>query len=398
MYKRQTLAFDPAAQGYYWFDPLRLRQVMHNLLGNALKFTQHGGVRISVDCLHDEAGAEYLHLCVEDSGPGIGADQQARMFKPFVQMSASTAAEHGGTGLGLSICQQLVELMGGSIHLNSVVGAGTVVCIDLHLARISTDDVPAPVGASLPPAGRSLSVLVVDDLAANRLVLVQQLEFLGHQVVAVDSAQGALQAWSQQRFDVLVTDCQMPGMSGYELSQAIRRIEATEQLPRCAVIGCTANAMQDEQQRGKEVGMDELLVKPITLQRWAQVLAERAAPRSFDIQTLRTMTQAEGPVLHSMLQELARSLDREHEVMEMALVEQDMARLNAALHRLKGICSLVDALPLAKACMALESCAREARGSELEAPWSRLSQALMVFRRDLQPYLCLLYTSPSPRD
>ncbi len=382
-----TLAFDPAAQGYYWFDPLRLRQVMHNLLGNALKFTQHGGVRISVDCRHDEAGAEYLHLCVEDSGPGIGADQQARMFKPFVQMSASTAAEHGGTGLGLSICQQLVELMGGSIHLNSVVGAGTVVCIDLHLARISTDDVPAPVGISLPPAGRSLSVLVVDDLAANRLVLVQQLEFLGHHVVAVDSAQGALQAWSQQRFDVLVTDCQMPGMSGYELSQAIRRIEASEQLPRCTLIGCTANAMEDEQLRGQAVGMDELLVKPITLQRWAQVLAERAAPRSFDIQTLRTMTQAEGPVLHSMLQELARSLDREHEVLAQALAEQDMARLNAALHRLKGICSLVDALPLAKACMALESCAREARGSELEAPWSRLSQALMAFRRDLQPYL-----------
>lgn len=382
-----TLAFDPAAQGHYWFDPLRLRQVMHNLLGNALKFTEHGGVRLSVACRHDEAGAEYLHLCVEDSGPGIGLDQQARVFKPFIQMSALTAAEHGGTGLGLSICQQLVELMGGSIHLNSVIGVGTVVCIDLHLARVSTDDVPATPGATLALAGRCLSVLVVDDLAANRLVLAQQLQFLGHQVIAVDSAQAALRCWREQRFDVLVTDCQMPGMSGYELSEAIRRFEAEEQRPRCALIGCTANAMEDEQRRGAEAGMDELLVKPITLQHWTQVLARAAAQPSFDIQTLRTMTQADGPVLRSMLQELARSLDREHGVLGSALAEQDIARLKASLHRLKGICSLVDALPLAKACMALENSAREQRGVELEAPWQRLSEALMAFRRDLQPYL-----------
>lgn len=96
-----TLAFDPAAKGYYWFDPLRLRQVMHNLLGNALKFTEQGGVRLSVTCQRDESDTEYLHLCVEDSGPGISAEQQPRLFKPFTQVSALTAAEHGGTGLGL---------------------------------------------------------------------------------------------------------------------------------------------------------------------------------------------------------------------------------------------------------------------------------------------------------
>ncbi|MFL1542882.1 transporter substrate-binding domain-containing protein [Pseudomonas sp. O39] len=382
-----TLTFDPAAQGYYWFDPLRLRQVMHNLLGNALKFTEQGGVRVSVTCQHDEAGAEYLHLCVEDSGPGVGVEQQATMFKPFIQTSALTAAEHGGTGLGLSICQQLVELMGGSIRLNSVIGEGTKVCIDLCLARVSTDNVPVLAATSLPPAGRDLSVLVVDDLAANRLVLAQQFEFLGHQVIAVDSAEAALHYWRDQRFDVLVTDCQMPGMSGYGLSEAVRRIEAETQRPRCALIGCTANALDDEQRRGEEAGMDELLVKPITLQHWAEVLTRVTAQRSFDIETLRTMTQADWPVLHSMLQALAKSLDHEHEVLALALAEQDMARLNAALHRLKGVCSLVDALPLAKACMALERCAREQRGAELQAPWLRLSETLMTFRRDLQPYL-----------
>ena len=103
------------------------------------------------------------------------------------------------------------------------------------------------------------------------------------------------------------------------------------------------------------------------------------------------MTQADGPVLHSMLKELAKSLDHEHEVLASALAERDVARLNAALHRLKGICSLVDALPLAKACVALEKCAREQRGAELEEPWLKLSEVLKVFRRDLQPYLDAQY-------
>ncbi|NVZ72559.1 transporter substrate-binding domain-containing protein [Pseudomonas costantinii] len=384
-----TLAFDPAAHGFYWFDPLRLRQVMHNLLGNALKFTEQGEVRVSVTRMRDEAGAEYLHLCVEDNGPGIGLEQQAQVFKPFIQVSPLTAAEHGGSGLGLSICQQLVELMGGKITLHSVEGEGTVVCIDLYLDRIASDDVQAAPQESLPPAGRALSVLIVDDLPANRLVLAQQLQFLGHQVVALDSAEAALARWRREAFDVLVTDCQMPGMSGYALSEAIRQIEAQEQRPRCALVGCTANALDDEQQRCQEAGMDELLVKPVTLECWARVLARVAPVRSFDIQTLRTMTQADGPVLQRMLQELAKSLEHEQTLMAVALADQDLVRVTTSLHRLKGICSLVDALPLAKACVALERCIREQRTAEIEAHWLTLNDALIEFRHDLEPCLDL---------
>ncbi|QJI27538.1 transporter substrate-binding domain-containing protein [Pseudomonas sp. ADAK18] len=380
-----TLAFDPQAQGHYWFDPLRLRQVMHNLLGNALKFTEQGEVRVSVASKVDEAGTEYLHLCVEDSGPGIGVEQQARVFKPFIQVSPLTAAEHGGTGLGLSICQQLVELMGGEITLHSLLGEGTTVCVDLHLDRVSSDDVPAAV--SPQPAGRVLSVLIVDDLPANRLVLAQQLQFLGHQVVSLNTAEAALQRWRVEAFDLLVTDCQMPGMSGYALSQAIREIEAQEQRPRCALVGCTANAFDDERLRCREAGMDELLVKPVTLEQWAQVLARVVPPRSFDIHTLRTMTQAEGPVLQRMLQELAKSLEHEHSALSGAMDDQDLARLAASLHRLKGICCLVDALPLAKACVALDVSVRERRSGELPAQWLALSGALAQLRRDIEPYL-----------
>lgn len=382
-----TLAIDPAALGYYWFDPLRLRQVLHNLVGNALKFTQQGEVRISVASQQDEAGTAYLHLCVEDSGPGIGIEQQARVFKPFIQVSPLTAAEHGGTGLGLSICQQLVELMGGTITLNSVVGEGTVVCIDLYLDRVSSDALPATPLVPLPVAGRSLSVLIVDDLAANRLVLAQQLQFLGHRVVAVDSAETALQRWREQAFDVLVTDCNMPGMSGYALSQAIRRLDAQEQRPRSAVVGCTANALEDEQQRCQAAGMDEWLVKPVTLAQWTRVLARVASPRSFSIHTLRTMTQADATVLRRMLEELARSLGHERAVIETGLAEQDLPRLAASLHRLKGICSLVDALPLAKACVGLEHCLREQDGATLDEHARLLREALLHMSDELSAYL-----------
>ncbi|WP_410022054.1 MULTISPECIES: transporter substrate-binding domain-containing protein [unclassified Pseudomonas] len=382
-----TLVFDPQAQGRYWFDPLRLRQVMHNLLGNALKFTEQGEVRLSVASKVDEAGDEYLQLCVEDSGPGIGTEQQSRVFKPFIQVSPLTAAEHGGTGLGLSICQQLVELMGGNITLRSVVNEGTTVCIDLHLERVSNDEVPAAAGSAQQPAERTLSVLIVDDLPANRMVLEQQLRFLGHQVVALECAEAALQRWRVEGFDLLVTDCNMPGMSGYALSQAIRQVEAQELRPRCALVGCTADAQEHAQQRARQAGMDELLVKPVTLEQWSQVLARVLAARSFDINTLRTMTRADAPVLQRMLQELAVSLGHEHSALSEAMAEHDLGRLRACLHRLKGICCLVDALPVAKACVALEVSVREQRASEWPALWLLVSQALTDLQRDVGSYL-----------
>ncbi len=383
-----TLAFDPQAQGFYWFDPLRLRQVMHNLLGNALKFTAHGEVRLRVACQMDAEGHEYLHLCVEDTGPGISVDQQARVFRPFIQGSPLTAAEHGGTGLGLSICQQLVDLMGGQITLHSVLGEGTTVCIDLRLDRVGSDDLPAPaVAMPLLTGARALSVLIVDDLPANRLVLAQQLQFLGHQVVALNSAEVALQRWRSEAFDVLVTDCHMPGMSGYALAEAIRQIEAQEQRPRCAVVGCTADAQEGQEQRSQVAGMDLLLVKPVTLEQWTQVLARVTAEPAFDLQALRKMTQADGPVLQSMLQELANNLEHEHRLLGSAVAEQDRVQLRASLHRLKGICCLVDALPLARACIALETSAREHRADELAQRWQTVSGAMGELQAQIRPYL-----------
>lgn len=380
-----TLAFDISAQGHYWLDPLRLRQVVHNLLGNALKFTTEGEVRMTVARRPDKSGVESLHLSVEDSGMGIDPSQQSRLFQPFTQISARTAIEHGGTGLGLSICKQLVELMGGHISLHSVAGEGTTVSLELYPDRVS-DEVSASASATFTsqrPVSRPMSVLIVDDVRANRMVLSQQLMFLGHKVVALETAEAALQRWNSEPFDVLITDCNMPGMTGYALTQAVRERESLEGLDPAPIVGCTANAFAEEHQRCRQAGMNQLLIKPVTLDQLAQVLSRVARPASFDIQTLRTMTQANEPVLQRMLRELWSNLAAERVVLQAALAPLDASQLVASVHRLKGICCLVDALPLAKACLALEGSARERDASLLQTHWCALVEALEALQHDI---------------
>ncbi|MBC2657634.1 transporter substrate-binding domain-containing protein [Pseudomonas sp. MSSRFD41] len=378
------LVFDEQAGGRYLFDPLRLRQVMHNLLSNALKFTSEGQVRIQVERQELDCALASLRISVVDTGPGISPEQQQKLFTPFVQGNATTSLAHGGTGLGLSICRQLVELMGGRIELHSAPGAGTAVTIELALERLEEDATASTAVAERPPS-RSIEVLVVDDLSANRMVLSQQLMFLGHRVVACDSAQQALELWQGGGFDLVMTDCQMPGMSGYALAEAIRRFEAQQGRGACPVIGCTANAFEDERERCERAGMDLLLVKPVTLDQLAQTLARFLPPPSFDIQTLRTMTQADEQVLQRMLQELQRNLAQERQALEAAMHDQHPGRLGATLHRLKGVCCLIDALPLAKACIEME--ARIKAGEGVEDRWPALREAIDNLRGDIQAVL-----------
>lgn len=380
------IEFAEPAAGDYWVDPMRLRQVLHNLLGNALKFTCKGSVVISVDA-SGSVLRPMLHISVKDSGIGISSRQQSRLFQPFSQASVGTAAEYGGTGLGLSICKRLVELMGGQISLESRAGLGTRVTLDLPLARVTEARSQAPQPVDRLAAGRSLRLLVVDDLSTSLMVLSRQLEFLGHEVVPASSAQSALQAWREDTFDGVITDCNMPGMSGYALAEQIRQIEAEQPLRRCPIIGCTANAMSDERQRCEQAGMDQLLVKPVSLERLAQVLARVAPVQSFDIQTLRTMTQANEAQMQRLLSELWKNLQQEGQALQSAVGGHDWKTLSASLHRLKGAASLIDALPLAKACASLDASARAQSTTDLQEQWAVLSSAIEQLSTDIQRHL-----------
>ncbi|MDB6142591.1 MAG: sensory box histidine kinase/response regulator [Pseudomonas sp.] len=380
------LEFSEQAAGDYWLDPLRLRQVLHNLLSNALKFTCEGSVLISVDA-SDSSLRPTLQISVTDSGIGIDPEQQSQLFQPFSQASGETAAEYGGTGLGLSICKQLVELMDGQISLESEPGVGTRVSIELPLTRVVQARSKATEPLEQLTRGRSLRLLVVDDLSTSLLVMTRQLEFLGHEVVPAQRADSALDAWRESTFDGVITDCNMPGMSGYALAERIRLIEAEQQLRRCPIIGYTANALSDERQRCEQAGMDQLLVKPVSLERLAQVLVTIAPEQSFDIQVLRTMTQANETQMQRLLSELWKNLLQESQAMEPAVVTHDWKALSASLHRLKGAASLIDAVPLAKACASLDASVRVKSGTGLNEQWMALDNVIEQLRTDIQHHL-----------
>ncbi|CAM3064354.1 ATP-binding protein [Pseudomonas floridensis] len=397
---RLELAED--VKGDYWLDPLRLRQVLHNVVGNALKFTRQGSVVLTVQALDDQSideadSAVPVRICVQDTGVGIEPERQQQVFQPFTQASDDTAARYGGTGLGLSISRQLVELMKGEISLHSEPRSGTRITIDVPLARVEHVITPEHDGAEPPVDQRSLHVLVVDDLSANRMVLTRQLEFLGHQVVPVDGGESALQVWRDGAFDAVITDCNMPGISGYALTEAIRRIEAQELRQRCPVIGCTASVLSDEGPRCEQSGMDGLLIKPLSLERLSHELSRLVREPTFDIRTLQRMTQANEPQMQRLLAELWKNLLHERSALAMAVRSQDWPTLTASLHRLKGAASLIDALPLARACMALEDSARREAESDARERWPALEMAIGSLRMDIEVHLVELpELSPQP--
>jgi len=213
--------------------------------------------------------------------------------------------------------------------------------------------------------------------------MTQQLEFLGHQVVAVEEGQLALKLWREQAFDLLLTDCNMPGMTGYQLAEAIRLLEDQQQLRSCPIIGCTANALVGEEQRCIAAGMDAVIVKPVSLERLAQLLAAHAPPLSFDMDALRRLTQANHEQMQRMLAELCRNLDQEQGLIQQAVERHDWKALSAITHRLKGAACLVDAVELARACAAVDEHARDKSQAALDEHWPILQRSMVRLRADI---------------
>lgn len=384
----------PRVAEAYWIDPLRLRQILHNLISNALKFTSEGSVTIHVSTRPGAQNPPGLRIEVVDTGMGMSPEHQARLFQPFAQADAQTAGQFGGTGLGLSICKQLVELMGGQISIASALGEGTRVTFDLPVMAAETSVAPRLLPDPDRPrtAETALRILVADDLSANRLVLTGQLELLGHQVTAVDSGAAALEAWRDGYFDALITDCNMPDMDGYELTRTLRAIERLEQCVGRPIIGCTANAMHEERARCEEAGMDALLIKPVSLAQLAEKLDEVVAPaesvaQQFDVQVLHRMTQANEAQIQKMLEELWRNLRQERELLEPAIAARDWKTLSASLHRLKGVACLIDAAPLARACAQLDSDVRARTHGSVDSAWQVLHASMAALSQALEAHL-----------
>ncbi len=239
-------------------DPLRLRQVLTNLVGNALKFTDTGEIRIEVSCVDLP---ETLRFAVVDTGIGIAESDRNRIFEAFTQADGSATRRFGGTGLGLAISSHLVQLMGGQLDLHSTIGRGSTFFFTLTFTRA---ELPKPVLA-LPAhtsATRSLNVLVAEDGATNQLLVRLLLEKAGHKVTIVENGAAAVEAVATSQFDICLMDVQMPEMNGFDATRHIRTNEngARRRLP---IIALTAHAMQGDRERCLEAGMDGYITKPI---------------------------------------------------------------------------------------------------------------------------------------
>ncbi|MFN3513978.1 MAG: ATP-binding protein [Phenylobacterium sp.] len=268
------LSVEPLAQGVYLGDSTRVRQILYNLVSNALKFTELGEVRVVVG----RAG-EALRLTVSDTGIGIPPDRLAGLFQKFEQADASTTRRYGGTGLGLAICRELAGLMGGAIEAQSSVGRGTTFVVTLPLRRLGAS---APLPAPPPsPAEDSeavqrlgLRVLAVEDNTVNQLVLKTLLTQIGIDPVIVGNGAAAVEAWSREPWDVVLMDVQMPEMDGPAATAAIRAREAAEGRPRTPIIALTANAMSHQVAEYMAAGMDGFVAKPIEVGRLYEALMQ----------------------------------------------------------------------------------------------------------------------------
>jgi CheY-like chemotaxis protein len=248
-------------------DPLRLRQILLNLLGNAIKFTDHGEVELRVSAERLSGTMARLHFAVRDTGIGIPAEKQADVFEAFAQEDGSISRRFGGTGLGLSISRQLVTLMGGRMWLESAAGQGSTFHFTVDLACTGQQTSPsAPESPALAPsAAGNADILLVEDNRVNQKVAMALLERRGYRVTVAENGARALElvTASNAPFALILMDMQMPVMDGLEATRQIRGFEAAHGRPRLPIIAMTANAMQGDRETCVEAGMDDYLSKPI---------------------------------------------------------------------------------------------------------------------------------------
>ena len=261
-----NLMVGSSAQGVYMGDSTRLRQILYNLVSNAVKFTEEGEVRVTV-----ERSDGAIRLRVTDTGVGVPADRLEKLFEKFEQADASTTRRYGGTGLGLAICRDLAVLMGGKIAATSTVGAGSTFEVILPLARVADSRASADRASTeakdrghTSGAGQ-LRVLAAEDNAVNQLVLRTLLNQAGVDPVLVSDGAQALEAWRDGQWDVILMDVQMPEMDGPAATRAIRAEERATGRARTPIIALTANAMAHQVAEYRACGMDDFVAKPIEI-------------------------------------------------------------------------------------------------------------------------------------
>ncbi len=364
-------------------DPTRLRQVLMNLLGNAIKFTQKGEIILRVEPTETLDSQIRIRFEVKDTGIGISEEACKRLFQPFIQADTSTTRKFGGTGLGLAISKQLVEMMGGEIGVISKPGEGATFWFTVLFEERSITDpaleeerAAAAVSAYIESANsRPARILLVEDNPVNQQIALVQLQKLGHSVRAASNGSDALGAFENETFDLILMDCQMPVMDGYEATAEIRSREGD--LGHIPIIAMTANAMQGDRERCLEAGMDDYISKPIrpadlmrVLGRWGASVADKpqerpdqaikgtAKEQAVDLAVLDEFSKFAGAGNRGLVIELLNiflaDAPKRIATLESALADRDGKTIKQAAHALKGSCLTLGAGRMKEICEALE--------------------------------------------
>jgi PAS domain S-box-containing protein len=350
---------DPRLPPALVMDGLRVRQILENLVSNALKFTAEGYVEIRAEWISQQDGQVTLKLTVRDTGIGIAPELQVKLFERYSQTDPATARRHGGTGLGLAICKRLADMMNGTIGCESEPARGSTFYVVLTLPVAEHAPAPAAAGEALRKLetnGRP--VLVADDHPTNRALIARQLALLGLTVELAENGNQALAKWKHGDYALIVTDVHMPVMDGLELAQAVRAIEAKERRRPTPIIAWTAAAMSEEVERCRAAGMDDVLVKPAelavvraTLARWlpfaaangALPIAGGAALDRAALAQLAEGAEEERLILADFVNQTRRDLSE----LEAALSRDDAGAAARQAHRIKGAAKMIGATRLA---------------------------------------------------
>jgi PAS domain S-box-containing protein len=398
-------------------DPHRLRQVLLNLIGNAVKFTAAGSVAVGVraqSVAADEAG---LLFTVTDTGPGIPPDKQREIFSPFTQADGSMTRQYGGTGLGLSISAQLADLMGGRIWVDSTPGAGSTFYFTavFETGCEAAEEENGPAGRPQPPSLGRLRILLTEDEPVNRQVAAGLLRKRGHEVLAAETAEDALARLEETTFDVVLMDVQLPGMDGLEAVRRLRRREE-ESGRRTPVVAMTARAMSGDREKCLEAGMDAYVAKPVDAEELTCALAEvtglaapdpAAEPEAFggcvttgDRETVpvidekEIMARLEGDteLLSELVAFFLDEINRRRADIAAAASAEDGAALRRAAQSLKAEAAHFGARPVLNALNKLEEIARAGdfgdfplAEAHLENELGRLSEALQRLTEKIAP-------------
>src|SRR5688572_20270564 len=341
-----TQRIDPGLWPAHLTDPSRLRQILSNLVIYAIKFTHAGAVTLEVTVLETAEGRQKLRFSVQDSGIGMSAETQRRLFEPFQQGESETSRRYGGTGLGLAISRQLIELMGGTIQVTSAESLGTRVSVTLaaEQASVSTlrDDEQTSSGERAPaaisaPAGTKL--LIVDDHPVNLAMLKRQLKVLGLEADTASSGAEAFAKWRREGHNLVITDLQMPEMDGYTFVRTIRSEQDQGDKPKPTVVAFTANTHSEALDRCIDAGMDDYLTKPAELAalraKLSQWLGGEALAAPIDRAYIQQLAGgAQG--IAEVLAELESGVRADIAALQVALESANGAALRSAAHRIKG--------------------------------------------------------------